>query len=352
LKGRVQYTEVSGEISKYLEILAGVPQGSILGPLLFLIYINDLPNASEFFNILFADDTSLLLNDRDIQKLQKRAEDELMKVEEWFATNKMHLNSKKTKYMLFNLPKSRTFTFELKLSGIELDRVSESGDEKSVKLVGITLDENLTFKHHVDKLKIKLNKVNFILARSRTFLPKKIRLLIYNSLAGSILEFGSILYGNATMSVLDPLIKLQKKLIRNVYGVPNGSHTNKAFAELKILKLPDLIERNKCVVAHKLWYETAPKNICQDFKPIHTTTYNTRVIDRLQFDVPLCRKAGLEIAPVFAVSKSWNRLDLTIKEIAKVGIFKSAVGAAYLARYREIPECTIKGCYACSLATF
>ena len=142
LKGRVQYTEVSGEISKYLEILAGVPQGSILGPLLFLIYINDLPNASEFFNILFADDTSLLLNDRDIQKLQKRAEDELMKVEEWFATNKMHLNSKKTKYMLFNLPKSRTFTFELKLSGIELDRVSESGDEKSVKLVGITLDEN------------------------------------------------------------------------------------------------------------------------------------------------------------------------------------------------------------------
>ena len=251
--------------------------------------------------------------------------------------------------MLFNLPRSGNFeTFELKLSGTKLDRVSESGVEKSVKLVSITLDENLTFKHHIDKMKGKLNKVNFILARSRSFLPMKIRLLIYHSLAGSILEFGSAIYGNAATSVLDPLIKLQKKLIRNVFGIKFGSHTNKAFAELEILKLPDLIERNNCVLAFKIWYDTAPKNICQDFKPIHTTIYNTRVIDQLQFDVPICKKAGLEVVPAFAISKSWNNLEVNIKRRTKIKIFKEAVSAAYFARYREIPDCSMKGCYSCS----
>ena len=137
----MQKTEVNGVTSELIKILAGVPQGSILGPLLFLIYINDLPYASKFFSILFADDTSLHMSDGDLSKLETLANKELLNIQKWFNVNKMHLNAKKTKYILFNVPKKfRDFPFTLKIGNETLERISTESDEKVVKLVAIKLD--------------------------------------------------------------------------------------------------------------------------------------------------------------------------------------------------------------------
>ena len=152
LFNRYQVTEIDGVVSDLVKILAGVPQGSILGPLLFLIYINDLPNASNFRKFLFADDTSLHMSDKNLKDLEVRANEELAKVERWFRTNKMVLNSKKTKFILFGVPKSsKNVSFKLEIGGEYLSRVSEIGEEKFVKLVGVALDENLSFKYHLNR---------------------------------------------------------------------------------------------------------------------------------------------------------------------------------------------------------
>ena len=120
-------------------------------------------------------------------------------------------------------------------------RVSESNEEKFVKLVGIALDEKLTFKHHVNLIKAKLNRANFILARSSKFLTQEIRVLVYNSLVKSVLEFGSWVYGHCGKSLIEKLFTLQKKIIQNVTGHRGKPHTNQLFIRLSLLKLPKLI---------------------------------------------------------------------------------------------------------------
>ena len=251
LSQRFQFTDIDGIVSDLVEILAGVPQGSILGPLLFLIYINDFPFSTNFQSFLFADDTSLLLSDKCLVTLQNKAQEELNKVEDWFNANKMQLNSKKTRYILFNIPRSkRSDPFEIELGGEELHRVSEDTKEKSVRLVGVELDEELSFKHHVANVKAKINRVNYILARSKNILPSDIRILIYNSLVRSVLEFASVLYGAARKGTISVLEKVQKKIVRNVKGASSRAHTNEIFSEFAILKVSDLVEFNQAVFGH------------------------------------------------------------------------------------------------------
>jgi len=150
LTQRYQYTDIDGVISELAEILAGVPQGSVLGPLLFLIYINDFPSSTNFQSFLFADDMSLFMSGKNLEILRSEAQMELSKVENWFRANQMQLNSKKTRFVIFNLTRAkRGEIFEIKLDGEKLIRVSELADEKFVRLVGVLLDEELSFKYHV-----------------------------------------------------------------------------------------------------------------------------------------------------------------------------------------------------------
>ena len=101
LKGRRQAVEIDGVSSTLKELLCGVPQGSVLGPILFLIFINDLPNCSELFALLFADDTTLQINSENLVSLFSKANEELAKVATWFRCNKLTLNVSKSKYILF-----------------------------------------------------------------------------------------------------------------------------------------------------------------------------------------------------------------------------------------------------------
>ena len=282
--------------------------------------------------------------------LQNKAQEELNKVEDWFNANKMQLNSKKTRYILFNIPRSkRSDPFEIELGGEELHRVSEDTKEKSARLVGVELDEELSFKHHVANVKAKINRVNYILARSKNILPSDIRILIYNSLVRSVLEFASVLYGAARKGTISVLEKVQKKIVRNVKGASSRAHTNEIFSEFAILKVRDLVEFNQAVFGHGVWYETLPKNIRTDFEP-HTTAggIETRAKGKLMFKVPFCKKRFMESAPCLTVPTVWNNLDPTLKTNGKINSFKKNLRKEIVDRYRKEPKCSLDGCYSCA----
>ena len=269
-------------------------------------------------------------------------------VERWFRANKMVLNSKKTKFILFGVPNScREYQFKLEIGGERIDRVSENNSEKYVKLVGVALDEKLSFKHHAHHMKTKLNRANFILARSGKFLPLEVRILVYNSLVKSVLEFGSWVYSHCGKTIIDQIFRLQKKIVRNVIGVKGRVHTNQFFIDLGLLKFRDLIDYNTKVIGWKIWNKSAPENLCEGYEET-ASIHNTRYARDLNFKIPFCKKATLKFAPCYSVTKNWNEVNIEFKKIEKLGEFKAKMAYEYFENYRREPKCKIKNCFACS----
>ena len=152
--------------SVYLDILCGVIQGSILGPLLFLIYVNDLYKCSKKLNpIMFADDTNLFLSDINADDLFSHMDCELNKISLWFKASKLSLNLTKTKYSLFHPASKKRFLREplpfLKMDNIAIER------ENVTKFIGVLIDENLSWKHHINDVSTKISKTIGILYKSR-----------------------------------------------------------------------------------------------------------------------------------------------------------------------------------------
>ena len=158
LSGRTQYVTVNGHVSDPLPITCGVPQGSVLGPLLFLIYVNDLPNVSKVMQFyLFADDTSIYFDSDNLFNLQKIVNRELKKVRKWLEANRLALNIDKTNYVIFHSPNNKVDSFvRIKLGSKPISRVD------SIKYLGVLIDSTLSWKPHIVQLSKKLARTSGI----------------------------------------------------------------------------------------------------------------------------------------------------------------------------------------------
>ena len=263
LRNRKQFVSVNGHSSSTCDITCGVPQGSVLGPLLFLIYINDLPNSSKLLNFfLFADDTNIYFESDDPTRLSRTVNKELKKVKSWLDCNKLALNIEKTNFVLFHSPRK-------KLPNLVNLKFGKSSIKKTkyVKFLGVLVDEHLSWKYHINELYKKLSRTIGIFFKIRHYIPNETLICLYNSLFSSFLSYGIIVWGLTYTSYLNPLFLLQKKIIRCIKFQPFTAPSTPLFHSLKIMKLEDILHLNILTFVFKAINKLSPIYFHNYFTP-------------------------------------------------------------------------------------
>ena len=234
----MQYVVFGSSESAHRKVLVGVPQGSILGPLFFLLYINDLSAASAYFRyILFADDTNLFASDKEGDSLLRGVNSELCKLSDWFAHNKLTLNYEKTEFINFSKPRGRGNlvgnSWDVKIDGRLIREVGSS------KFLGVFVDSDISWRVHIGKIVSKISQTVGIIARARGFMDGPQLFLLYNTMVLPHLQYCLLNWGNfkgdRNLGLRDRLLALQKRLVRIICGASRISHADPLFAELATL---------------------------------------------------------------------------------------------------------------------
>ena len=269
---RYQYTNVQGHYSNKLKTTTGVPQGSCLGPLLFLLYINDLPLASEFDTTLYADDTALMRSDRDLNSLKYKVNNELNKVDFWLRMNKLSLNYSKTNYIIYNkqLHKTCKDEFTIVMNKTRLKR------ENSIKYLGVIFDDKLCWANHIDNLSNQLARCSGLFCRLRNYVPRKTLCLLYYNLVYSRIQYGILTWGTATKQIKKIELRLNR-IVRIATFSPIYTPINTMYKQLNILKISDIYHLEFGKFMYQLYSDRLPAVFVQLFKKIKKIhSHNTR----------------------------------------------------------------------------
>ena len=338
LLNRKQYVDFDNFNSDTCLISTGVPQGSILGPLLFNIYINDIVNITKKCHIIqYADDTSLIypMNDKNARQ---SLEMELEYLFEWLTLNKLSLNISKTKYMLFSTRQKNVTYPIVTLNKQIIENVSE------FNFLGVKLDENMTWNSHTNQIANKINRNIAIMHKLKHILPTFTMKTLYESLISSHLNYGILAWGlNNTR-----LYKLQKKAIRTVANAKYNAHTEPLFKLFGFLKLPDILKVNTLKFYYKYVHQLLPDFfytiLLHPRSEIHK--YETRHSNKIQTNktrhkfADLCIRNQLPLvinaAPANIIQKLFTH---------SFGGYSSYVKNSFIEDYNF--ECTLVNCFTC-----
>ena len=265
LNNRKQFITYNNNNTSFKEITCGVPQGSILGPLLFLIYVNDLSQASQILDpIMFADDTNLFYSHSEIKTLFETVNCELENINQWFKANKLSLNIDKTNYTLFH-KNSIKDKIPLKMPTLKIG--SKIIKKTSfIKFLGVMLDENISWKNHIKTVENKLAKNIGLLYRAKQFLDEKSLKTIYFSYIHSFLNYANIAWASTHFTKLKTINYKQKQAVRIVFDEDRLCHSRPLLKNLNALNVYQINLFQQLNLMHKFSNGNLPKIFNNTFK--------------------------------------------------------------------------------------
>ena len=303
---RLKYKDI---ISGEQVVTCGVPQGSVLGPLLFLLYINDLPSVCDKAKfLLFADDTAILYSAPNENELQSIVTESFPRVTEWLHANRLSLSTAKTFYQIYS-PQLSSKDLAIPANSTYLQRA------QTVKYLGVLVDEDMKFKSHIGKVSGIISRYLGIICRAKYLFGKKELLLLYNALILPYLTYCLVIWGSNYESTLQPVIILQKRAIRIIAGAGRISHTSPLFREMKVLKVTDLLRYQLLLILHDFLMGQLPQPMTEKLKlyqPARNTRSNQHFCELVRFGeneiLPNYRHVNYLLFTLFCQApRVWNK---------------------------------------------
>lgn len=287
LSGRKQMVSVNKCKSEYLNVTTGVPQGSVLGPLLYLIYVNDFSFNIPTTSVLYADDTTLLCSDINVSNVKCKLSNSFECSKKWFLANRLVINESKTENIIFSLNNNL---------------IVDGGFSKQVKLLGVTIDTKLSWHEHVHNICRKLARLTYLLRKLRPIVSLDVLLMTYFGLFNSQLNYGIRVWGNSSWA--KKVFLWQKKVIRVIACLGVNDSCRASFTNLNIMTLPCLY-----IYANLLYVK---RNICKfsTFSSVHE--YETRF--KSDLITPRVRLAKSQKSFSYLQQKMFNKLPIVLKQ--------------------------------------
>ena len=332
LQNRQQFVKFNNTCSDYQTVKCGIPQGSILGPLLFLLYINDLPRVSKILmSFLFADDTNLFITGNDIQEIVRIINEELVNIVDWLRANKLSLNIDKTNFILFR-PKSRPVsTLDIRIEGTQIERVTEA------KFLGVIIDKKLNWSKHITYIKHKISKSIGIIKKTRRLFDTDTMLSLYNSFVYPYLSYCIHVWGMAYDVHKKDLVVQQKRIVRIIAGAHPRDSSKPLFNRLKILEIDAIYAYNVSLFMYKYVHGMHPPIFHMYEMNADVHQYNTRQCSL--FHIPLCSTNRSQQTIRYTGAKLWNKLSQTINVSLKIGTFKKHAKNYIFCDMESLYEC-------------
>ena len=342
LQDRTQFTYHRGKKSSNTHLTTGVPQGSILGPFLFLVYMNDFSNCNSKLSIInYADDTVLSSTLCSfVAPTSTNINLELAKVSEWLSCNKLCVNTGKSKALVFTGQKRNVNLPSFILNGTQLEIVD------SFNYLGVIISKDFKWNKHVASVSAKISKTIGIMKQIKHYVPSYILKLIYQSLIMCKLSYGILVWGKNPSN----LVKLQKKAVRIIANANFNAHTEPIFKDLKLLRVDDLYNLKILTFYYNYINHKLPEYFTNNFIHLNEQNHNYNTRLRGNLTLPRIRHEYLRGTLRYAVAQTINACPSLITEKTRTHSLRGYATYAqnyYLSKYSAI--CSIQNCYICNI---
>ena len=285
------------------------------------MYVNDIHHCSnklKFF--LFADDTNILYANKNLKSLEQTVNTELCFLHDWLTTNKLTLNIKKSKFVIFR-PRQKTTNYRPKINIFDNETNKNVNLEikNSIKYLGVLIDEKLYWKNHIDSVITKISKTIGIITKLRHFVPSSVLLNIYTSLITPYITYGLITWGTASKTYLHKILLLQKRVLRLIYFVDRKDHAIPLFVKAKTLPVTFLYYEAVCNLMFNIHNNNAPTNIIHEiiYQNFEDSYASTRSSTSQHYYVKNSRLNVLKNAFSRVGVKTWNEIPYELKKLSK-----------------------------------
>ena len=327
LSDRSQTVIVNNTSSQPAKIDIGVPQGSILGPLLFIIYINDIQKAApEAIIGCYADDTTAIIPGETLQATITLSKKTLGRLGDWFSANKLSLSPTKCKYALMNKNrKTSTTRTTLEIYGKHLTEIREHTDSPNNPLVGLLMTEQLSYTEHTKTLAGKLRSGIYAL-KANWSLPNIAKKNIYFACIHSHISYAGIILGTAPPSCIRQIAAIQRKAIRILANVEYNAPADRAFSKMHIMKAEDIFKTQACIYGWKFIHKKLPKAISNLMEPCNVRALQ---IKHNRFNLLTLK----QLSPIDFITREWNKIPQTIKESPSINVLKKSLCNHFIQTY-------------------